>query len=135
MSGSFRIDDSRWPIAVITVEGTLADAEVDAYVEAGTALLARGEPYVVVIDLRAMSSVSAYARARNTQWAAAHREQLQRSCRGSVFVITSPLLRFVTMTALLLAPLPMPYAVRRDLDEALVWAEVQHAARGTPRPT
>ncbi|MBL8950366.1 MAG: hypothetical protein JNK82_06295 [Myxococcaceae bacterium] len=130
MSGSFRVDDSRWPIAVITVEGVLDDVQVDAYVAAGTQLLERGEPYVVVIDLRAMGTVTAYARARNTQWAEAHREQLHRTCRGSVFVITSPLLRFVTMTALLLAPLPMPYAVRRELDEALVWAEAQRAAKG-----
>ncbi len=122
MSGSFRVDESQWPIAVLSVEGTLDDAQVEAYIEAGTKLLARGEPYVVVIDLRRMSSVSAYSRARNTQWAEANRLKLKETCRGSVFVVTSPVLRFIMMTALLLAPLPMPYAVRRDLDEALEWA-------------
>lgn len=131
MSGTFNLDESRWPIAVLTVEGSLDDAQVDAYVAAGTALLERGEPYVTIIDIRRMGTVSAYSRARQKQWATHYREKLKAWCLGSAFVITSPVLRFVTMTVLLVAPLPMPYSVCKDLDEAMGWAEKR--AKETPQ--
>nr|UXE44855.1 hypothetical protein Hi04_10k_c3807_00020 [uncultured bacterium] len=130
MSGSFHIDDSRWPISVFTVEGMLDDAQLEAYITEGTRRLERGQPYVVIMDIRRMGRVSAYSRARNTQFAEANREKLRARCLGTAYVITSPLLRFITMTALLLARLPMPYVVCADLDEALAWAHKRVAQRG-----
>jgi hypothetical protein len=72
-----------------------------------------------------MGLVSAYARARYTRWAEDNSEALRKYCRGAAYVMTSPLLRFVTMTLFLVVPLPMPYAVCKDVAEATAWARKQ----------
>jgi hypothetical protein len=123
--GSFRADESAWPVVVYTFEGPLEDTQVDAYAVDGTRLLARGEPYVVVVDVQSLGPVSAYARARYKRWAEDNAEALRARCRGAAYVMPSPLLRFITMTLFLVVPLPMPYAVCKDLDEAMAWAKKQ----------
>jgi hypothetical protein len=125
VSGSYRADESAWPVVVYTFEGPLDDAQVDAYAVDGTRLLERREPYAVVVDVQGLGHVSAYARSRYTRWAKDNAEALHEHCRGAAYVMPSPLLRFVTMTLFLVVPLPMPYAVCKDLDEAMAWAKKQ----------
>jgi hypothetical protein len=123
VSGSFTVDDSRWPIAVFTTVGSLDDAQIDAYAAEGVRMLERREPYVVVFDLSQIGQVSGYARARYKQWTETNREALQTYCVGAAHVINSPLLRFITMMVMLISPSPMPYSVCSNLTEALAWAE------------
>jgi len=133
VSGTFRVDESRWPIAVCTLEGDLDETQLDAYVTEGTRLLERGEPYVVIIDVSRLGQASAYARARHKEWSDTNREKLRTRCLGSAFIMTSPLLRFITMTAMLVSPSPMPYAVCESVDEALEWAKGRLAAAAQQR--
>jgi hypothetical protein len=125
--GTFHVDESRWPIVVYTLEGALDDAELEAFVEHGRRQLDRGQPYVVVIDGSRVGPVSAYARFRGVQWSKDNYDKLRTLCKGSALVITSPLLRFIAMTLWMLAPMPMPYAVCENLDEALAWAKARLA--------
>lgn len=120
---SFRVDLTRWPIVVHTTEGDLTDADVEAYIREADAVLARQERHVTVLDSTRMGKVSAYVRKRTVQWQRDHRRELAQYCAGTVFVISSPWLRFMAMTVLMVTNLPTPVRVCDTLEEGLAWAE------------
>ena len=119
--GSFRVDTSQWPLVVHSVDGTLDDAQIDAYADAGTAVLMRKERHAVIFDLRSIGRTSAYARRRNQQWQQQYRAELEQWCSGIAYVIPSPLIRYITMTVLLVGRPPTPYRVCSTMDEATAW--------------
>ena len=119
---SFKVDTSMWPIVVHEVEGTLTDALLDAYVLEATAVFLRSGKHVTILDISQMGSASAYARSRSSAWFREQRANLETSCLGLAYVIPSPLLRFITMTVLLVISLPTPYVVVQNRAEAVAWA-------------
>jgi hypothetical protein len=127
--GSYAKDLSRWPIAVLRVEGTLDDAQIDAFVTDGTDMLSRRERYVVVFDLSAMGIPTAYARGRSLQWQKEQYDALGQYCLGTVYVMPSPIVRFISMTIFMLARPPSPFRVCEGIDEAIAWAEQQLTKR------
>lgn len=119
---TWTIDTSQWPIVIHSVEGSLSDRQIDDYLREATALMDRPEPYIAIMDASRIGSVSAYMRARITEWQRQHRAIVNERCVGVVYVLASPLLRFVTMTILLVTGLGVPYVVCATRDEALAWA-------------
>jgi hypothetical protein len=119
---TWTIDTSQWPIVIHSVEGSLSDRQIDDYLREATALMGRPEPYIAIMDASRIGSVSAYMRARITEWQRQHRAIVNERCLGVVYVLASPLLRFVTMTILLVTGLGVPYVVCATRDEALAWA-------------
>jgi hypothetical protein len=119
---TWTIDTSQWPIVVHSVEGSLSDRQIDDYLREATALMDRPESYVAIMDASRIGSVSAYMRARITEWQRQHRAIVNERCLGVVYVLASPLLRFVTMTILLVTGLGVPYVVCATREEALAWA-------------
>lgn len=119
---TWTIDTSQWPIVVHAVEGSLSDRQLDDYLREATALMQHEGSYVAVMDASRIGSVSAYMRARITEWQRQHRAIVNQRCLGVVYVLASPLLRFVTMTILLVTGLGVPYVVCATRDEALAWA-------------
>ena len=120
--GSWRIDTTAWPVALHTVEGTLSDEEIDAYVAEATTQLMRGERHVTIMDARNFGRVSAYTRARSMHWQRDHRQQLATFCAGAAYVLSSPLMRFMAMNLLFLVRPPTPYLICGTVEEALDWA-------------
>jgi hypothetical protein len=127
--GSYALDTSRWPIAICRVEGVLDDAQIDQFVSAGNDMLMRREPYAVVWDLSAMGIPTAYARGRSLQWQKEQYDALGQYCLGTVYVMPSPIVRFISMTIFMLARPPSPFRVCEGMDEAIAWAEQQLAGR------
>lgn len=119
---AWQVDRTPWPIVIHTFEGNLTDAQLDDYVNEATTVFLEGGPHVTILNAIQMGSVSAYGRARCVAWFKAHRAQLAKSCLGLAYVIRSPLIRYMTMTVLLVVSLPMPYAVCETQEEALAWA-------------
>lgn len=119
---TWTIDTSQWPIAVHAVEGSLSDRQLDDYLREASALMENHGEYVAIMDASRIGSVSAYMRARITDWQRQHRALVNQKCLGVVYVLSSPLLRFVTMTILLVTGLGVPYVVCATRDEALAWA-------------
>lgn len=120
--GSWTMDRSEWPLVVYAVEGNLSNEELDAFVLDAGQDLARGERYAVVFDTTKLGAVSAYMRSRSIQWQRAHTQELAWHCVGTVYVLASPLLRFVAMTVLMVTRLPTPLKVCERVDEAKSWA-------------
>jgi hypothetical protein len=127
--GTYAKDLSRWPIAILRVEGTLDDAQIDAFGADGAEMLSRRERYAVVFDLSAMGVPTAYARGRSLQWQKDQYEALGQYCVGTVYVMPSPIVRFISMTIFMLARPPSPFRVCEGIDEAITWAEQQLAKR------
>jgi hypothetical protein len=125
---TWTIDTSEWPIVVHSVEGSLTDRQLDDYLREATSLMQQEGRYVAIMDASRIGSVSAYMRARITEWQREHRAIVNQRCIGVVYVLASPLLRFVTMTILLVTGLGVPYVVCATRDEALAWA------RGRTKP-
>lgn len=117
-----RIDTAHWPIVLHISEGAPTDAEFDAYVAEATAILSRAEPHVVIMDTTGLTHVSAYGRATKKEWLARHGELLRRHCLGTAMILSSPVLRFISSTIMLIRPFPTPYYVCETLDEAMEWA-------------
>lgn len=121
--GHWTIDTSRWPIVVHAVEGTLSDRELDAYLQEASALMEREGSYLAVMDASQIGSVSASMRSRIASWQRQYRAVVERRCLGVVYVLSSPLLRFIGMTILLVTGLSVPYVVCASREEALRWAQ------------
>jgi hypothetical protein len=116
------VDTSAWPVVIHRVWGSLSEAAVDAYIEQADAVLARQERHVAILDARQTGSVTAYTRSRSMQWIRLNAEALKAHCVATVYVVESPVVRFIVMTTLLVSRLPTPIRVCSTIDEALTWA-------------
>lgn len=120
--GLWTIDTSQWPIVVHAVEGTLSDRELDEYLREASALMEREGRYLAIMDASRIGSVSASMRSRIAAWQRQYRALMERRCIGVAYVLSSPLLRFVSMTILLATNLSVPSFVCEAREEALRWA-------------
>ncbi|MFK7984578.1 MAG: hypothetical protein AB8I08_00995 [Sandaracinaceae bacterium] len=125
MADGITTDESRWPIVVHRTVGIPSDAAVDAFIQRADAIMARGEPHVVVFDSLQAGRATKHMRKKNLDWLRANQDQLNELCAGLALVIRSPTLRFVMSTAMLVWPQPLEHTVVSTLGEALDWADDQ----------
>jgi hypothetical protein len=126
------VDDSQWPVVIHSVEGTLSDADLDAYIAQATRVLSRGGPQATVLDASRIGKVSAYVRSRSVEWQREHAALLKANCVATAYVLTSPVLRFVAMTVFVVTRLPTPLRVFATRDDAIRWCEERLAAQPPP---
>ena len=112
----------QWPIVLHVSEGSPTDAQYDAYVREATAILLRREPHVVIMDTTGLDQVSAYGRTFKKGWLEEYGELLRTHCLGTALVLSSPIMRFISSTLMLIRPFPTPYFVCETVHEARVWA-------------
>lgn len=120
--GSIQVLTDQWPIVLHVSEGSPTDAQYDAYVREATAILLRREPHVVIMDTTGLDQVSAYGRTFKKGWIEEYGELLRAHCLGTALVLSSPIMRFISSTLMLIRPFPTPYFVCETVQEALVWA-------------
>jgi len=119
--GAIRVIEQHWPIVIHRSEGDPTPEQVDAYVRVATELLLRGERHVVVIDATALARVSAYSRISKKEWMRRYEADLRRHCAGIALVLSSPWLRFVSATMMLISPFSIPYRVFQTVEEGMEW--------------
>lgn len=122
------MDASQWPIVIHSVEGVLTDQELEGYIDEATRVLARGGPHATVMDASRIGKVSAYMRARSVQWQREHEALLRANCVATAYVLTSPILRFIAMTVVLVTRLPTPLRVFGTVEDAMTWSRERLAA-------
>ncbi len=132
--GTWKVDSALWPVVIHSVDGSLSNAEIDDYVRGATDVFLRSGSHVAIMDISKMGSVSAYSRSRSAAWLKQHRAQLALSCLGVAYVIPNALLRFITMTVMLVITLPMPYVVVSTRAEALLWAHQRLGSTDSAAP-
>ena len=132
--GAFRFDDSRFPLVVVTFSGSLGDDDFEAYLARMSGLLARRSKNVTLLDARAADSPSARQRAKQADWLKANRETLQQYSLGTVFVISSAMVRGALTAILWMSPMPAGHTVVGTLEEGEHWAYERMVAAGVPLP-
>ena len=125
----WRVDTAHWPQVVYWVDEAATEADVDAFIAAANEVLQRREPYVAILDASQLKRASPPLRQKAVEWQKAHRNELAAHCLGTAFVLSSPIMRFITMTVLLLTDLPTPWRVCASVEDAMGWGRELLAKR------
>lgn len=133
-AGSVTLDVSRPPIRRVTVEGTVSEAAVRAYLAQAKHLLDEGAPHVLVYDLLRMDGLGAVHRRIQAEWVRENQLAIRKLCRGAGFAMCSALQRGTLTAVLWLSPLPFQYAIFDSVHEAEQWALKRMAASQQPGP-
>ena len=119
-------------LLIVDVIGALSVAELDPLVDAMDAARQRG-PFVILTDTTAIGSVP-----REVLSAFADRlkrmPSLKKEWLGDAVVLTSPVVRFLLSTLVLIAPLPTKVKVFDRRAEAERWCDELLRAAGVQQP-
>ena len=125
---SYRVDLSLWPVALVTILRRPQDAEFAKLLTELDQLMARGERFALVYDIR-------HARPGNARQRAATAGFIQRHgaatklCLGLAFLTDSALLDGTVTAITWLVEPPFPMQCFRDPEEALRWiSRLSHQA-------
>src|ERR1019366_372557 len=128
------VDESRFPLVVVTFEGQLADHEFDRYLLTMSRVLQRRAKNAIVFDARRAAAPTAMQRSKQAAWLKSNRAAIQQYSCGSVFVITSALIRGGLTAILWISPIPGAHTVVSTLAEGEAWALGRLAAEGVALP-
>jgi len=130
--GSIHVNDSGFPLIVVTFEGAVEDHEFDRYLARLDTLWQRQTRSVIVLDATHAARTPATQRQKQAEWLKENHALLRAYSAGTAFVIDSPLVRGGLTAILWLQPLPTPHVVVATLAEAERWARarLQLSAQG-----
>jgi hypothetical protein len=117
---SIRVDDTHWPLALCTFQGTPGGDEVDSWLAQMGALFARGKRFVLLADVATSRPDLAHLRGIGA-WAQKNRASIRATCRGVAVIVKSPWQRFLISAFYLVAPPPCPMSVFDDRRSAVTW--------------
>ena len=125
------LDESKWPRVYVTWPGeALQDADFESLVNAMSALLQRGERFVIIHDAR--RAVRPTPKQRGIAADAQKRDSAatKRLLAGVALAVSSPLTAGVVTAINWLAPPPYPLKTFSKLTEAETWATARLEAKG-----
>jgi hypothetical protein len=122
------------PSAVITCEGVMDQDDTRRFIDTLDAVLRRNERYVTVFDSTKLSSFRMPDRDKIVQWLHENDAELKKLWLGSAVVLSSPALRFVISTVLLVSRPPAPIKVFGSSSEAMAWARARLQSAARPQP-
>ena len=128
VSMPYALDDSRWPLVVLRVVGSITPAEEIEFTERSTRLPERGERYVVIVDLSEAGTPSPRFVRLQAKAQKLRADGLRTHCAGIAFVIGSPMLRGALRAILHLQSLPCPQMVVASLAQGHAWTREQLSA-------
>jgi hypothetical protein len=131
---AIHIEDSRWPLVVLTFEGHPSDEDFSRYLGEMFGLLSRQERHAYVIDARRGALLSRALRRQQGEWLKEHKAAIQRFSLGTGVVIGSGVLRFVLATIHLIQPPIAPTVILPTIEEATAWAETRLREAGLALP-
>lgn len=126
---SYELDDSRWPLVILRVVGSVTRDEEVEFTERSTRLPERRERYAVIVDLTEAGTPTPRFVRLQASAQKLRADGLATYCVGIAFVIGSPMLRGALKAILHLQSLPCPQTVVASMPEAHLWADAKQAAR------
>jgi hypothetical protein len=124
-SMGFRLDESAWPVAVVTFEGALTDEQNQQMLASLALLLEYRERYVVVLDTTRGAATTSVQRQAFLQHVRDHSDALKTWCAGLAFVMPSAAVRRAVIAATWFITLPFPFKVVSTGEEGRAWANEQ----------
>ena len=115
------IDHSCKPIIFAKFTGPPEDQDILKYLDASDVDIARGEPYVLILEAMKLDTLSTTQRKLFASWIETNRLEIQRLCAGQAYVVPSVLQRMVIRSIFMLQPMPVAYKVFSTPKEAWEW--------------
>ncbi|MBZ0120662.1 MAG: hypothetical protein K8H88_26955 [Sandaracinaceae bacterium] len=125
--------EDRWPIVVVRWPKDLTLHEVDGHFEDIKELAARGQRFVLVIDMLESGAPSATHRAHAAKRLAEIYPAVGHNVAGAAHVIGSALVRGILTAVYWLAPPPFETTIVATRQQAIEWAERKLAAESARR--
>lgn len=126
---SIRVDQTDFPVVLVTIEGATTDADMEGYLDDMEGLIERayssGIRVAHVIDARRTLTTPADQRRKLGDWMKAHDEANRQTCAAFAFVFESALARGLLTAVLWLQPMPAPHRIFSTVGEASSWAAEQ----------
>lgn len=116
-----RFDDSRWPLLIVDLPGTLSAQGHEACLTALADHLRRGDKLLLLMDLSRVGMVPLDQRWRQVEWFEAHETLLRERLLGTALIITSPVVRLAISAMLYFKPMPLPLATFNNRALAEAW--------------
>jgi hypothetical protein len=129
-----RVDESRWPLVVLTAVGEQTERDFEAYLADCDALLRRRQPYGTILDARRAAPIGATLRKRKVEWLLRNDALLRAYRVASGIVMSTALQRGVFRAIIWMRPLPFPYCVDTTLEGALGFVSARLIERGCALP-
>ncbi|MCZ7685274.1 MAG: hypothetical protein M5U28_43460 [Sandaracinaceae bacterium] len=119
---ALRVDRTCWPVLLNVFNGEQEDTEFDAYIREMDAIYAGEEAFIAASFMLRYRPDMAQLR-RLAEFTHSRRDAVKRTCLGTAIIAPSAGFRFLFSTLLMMMPLPIPYCVVSDVDEACAWIE------------
>ena len=124
-----RIDESAFPLVVISYVGEVSDVEFEAYLARLSVIIQRclrdRTRYAFIFDGRQNAFATARQREMQGVWIERNFELARQATVGYAFVLNSAIARGVLTSVLWFSPLPREHLVTDKIGDALQWARVQ----------
>ncbi|ATB36069.1 hypothetical protein CYFUS_001483 [Cystobacter fuscus] len=114
-------DESRWPLLVLRLPGTLSMSEHVACLDTFAGYLLRGERFVMLVDLSRVGVVPLDQRWRQVEWFEKHERALLACVQGTAVILTTPLMQLSLSAIMHFVRFHPPLATFADLAGAEAW--------------
>lgn len=123
------IDESKFPLVVITYQGQSSDAEFEAFLETFTRVCMREGAKAFLFDARLSQGAPPSQRQRMAQWMMNDMSKARSGFACIAFVFHSAVVRGVLTAIFWLTPLKLRHGIFSDIDEARTFCLEQIARR------
>ena len=120
----YRIDDSRFPLVVVTTHGEIGFDDFQQYLVDIERVIRRGRQ-AHVLDFREANVPSAEVRRAKADWFKKHKTLMVENVAGTSVVFKSPLFRFMLSSIMLIVPIPVPFSTHGELEDGIAWSQRQ----------
>lgn len=124
------VDESHWPIVVVTWPAKVSDDAWNEYRRHHMKLLSRDQGFAIVNDHTLGGAPTLSQRRSVIQLFVEREADLRRLIKGTAIVSRSALVRGAVTAVTWLKPPPFPFVVFGDLGEAMSWAQARLRAPG-----
>jgi hypothetical protein len=122
------VNDRYWPLVLFRFSGTVSLPQLNAYLKRQDEQLARREHMGSLVLTEDLRMWDAPVLRRQAEWIKQNEETLRRYSVGAALVIRSPVVRGMLKAILWIQPMPQPYVVCSEIDEALRWLHARFLA-------
>ena len=131
MASQFYFDETKWPLLIVTAPDEPDDGAFTGYLMRLSAILARKQHYVVILDATHAVNLTTEHRLQMAAWLKQNREALSHYCQGAAFVIENKFVKGLLSAILLFAPMPYANKVTGTIAEAVAWSQTRMVLKKT----
>lgn len=117
------IDETHWPVVVVTMpRHSMSDDELRKYLDRLTHYCTRGQPFVLVVDVRAAATLAPMQRRILADQLDLHAEEYPNIRRGVAIVLSSAVHRGIVKVFAWLTRKPLRIEPFGSIELAMAWA-------------